>query len=125
MGLGRNVYLIPPIEAESKNLVWGLNTCIYGLLDASRNWYQSVKDELTKIGLKTSRYVPAVFYYYVKNELQGVLAAHVDDFCWGGNQIFIDNIISPIKKIFNVGSESSKTFHYLGHDLNQNWSQQI
>ena len=43
-----------------------------------------------------------------------MLPAHVDDFCWGGNQTFIDDIISPIKKIINVGSESSKTFRYLG-----------
>ena len=37
----------------------------------------------------------------------------------------IDDIISPIKKIFNVGSESSKTFHYFGLDLTQNKSKQI
>ena len=46
-------------------------------------------------------------------------------FCQGGNQIFIDDIISPIEKIFNAGSESSKTFRYLGLDLNQNENKQI
>ena len=79
--IGRNVYLIPPIEAESENVVWRLNACIYGPVDDSQNWYEIVKDELKKIGMKTSKHDPAVFYYYVKNELQGVLAAHVDDFC--------------------------------------------
>ena len=46
--------------------------------------------------------------------------AHVDNFCWGGYQTFTEDIISPIKKIFNVGSKSSKIFCYLGLDLNQN-----
>ena len=72
-----------------------------------------------------SKYDSPVFYYYVKNELQGALAAYVDDYWWGGNQTFTDDIISPIKKIFNVGSESSNTFCYLGLDLNQNESKQI
>ena len=67
--IGCYVYLISPIEAESENVVWRLNTCIYGPVDASQNCYVSVKDELTKIGVKTSKYDPAVFYYYVKNEL--------------------------------------------------------
>ena len=53
--IGWNVYLIQPIEAESENVVWRLNTCIYGLGDASRNWYLSVKNELTKIGVKTRK----------------------------------------------------------------------
>ena len=70
--IGWNVYLIQPTEAESENVVLRLNTCIYGLGDASRNWYLSVKNELTKIGVKTRKYDPAVFYYYVKNELQDV-----------------------------------------------------
>ena len=88
-------------------------------------WSLHVEEELIKIGAKTSNYDPAVFYYYVKNEWQGALTAHVDDSCWGDNQTFIDVIISPTKKKFNVGSECSKTFHYLGLDLNPNERKQI
>ena len=65
--IGRNVYLIPPTEAESENVVWGLNSCIHDLVDVSRNLYLPVKDELTKIRVKTSKYDPAAFYYYVQN----------------------------------------------------------
>ena len=46
-----------------------------------RNLYLSVKEELTKIEVKNSKYDPAVFHYYVKDELQRVLATHIDDFC--------------------------------------------
>ena len=44
---------------------------------SSRNWYLSVKEELTKIEVKNSKYDPAVFHYYVKDELQGVLAVPI------------------------------------------------
>ena len=65
--IGCNVYLIPPTEAESENVVWGLNSCIHDLVDVSRNLYLPVKDELTKIGVKTSKYDPGAFYCYVQN----------------------------------------------------------
>ena len=40
----RKVYLIPPVEAGEKDgYVWKLNTCIYGLTDASRTWYLECK----------------------------------------------------------------------------------
>ena len=74
--------------------------------------------EFNKNRYKSRRYDSAVFYYYVKKELQGVVAAHVDDFCWRENQTFIKNIISPIKKIFKFDSKSFKTFTCLGLDLN-------
>ena len=99
----RNVSNIPPMEAESENVAWRLNSCTYDLVDVLRNLYLPVKDELTKIGVKTSKYDPAVFYYYVKNELQGMIAANVDTFCQTDNPTFIDDIISPIEKIFNIG----------------------
>ena len=38
-----NVYLIPPTEAESENVVWGVNTYIHDLLDVSGNLYLPAK----------------------------------------------------------------------------------
>ena len=49
--IDRVVYLTPPTEFEKKDIVWKLNTCIYGLSDASRNWYSRVKEELDKLGV--------------------------------------------------------------------------
>ena len=96
-------------NTDQNNSEYGHFSRSDSLADASRNLYLSVKANSKKIGIKTSKYDSAVFYYCVKNELQGALIAHVDDTCWGENQTFVENIISPIKKIFNVGSKSFST----------------
>ena len=41
--IDRVVHLTPPPEFEEKDIVWKLNTCIYGLSEASRNWYLLLK----------------------------------------------------------------------------------
>ena len=50
--IDRKVYLLPPVEAEVENTIWKLKTCIYGLGDASRSWYLSVREQLTKLNLR-------------------------------------------------------------------------
>ena len=63
----RNVFLFPPKEANvDKHKVWKLKTCIYGLGDASRNWYISVKEKIVQLGAKVSKYDPAVFVFTTK-----------------------------------------------------------
>ena len=47
--IDRKVYLPPPVEAEVENTIWELKTCIYGLGDASRSCYLSVREQLTKL----------------------------------------------------------------------------
>ena len=46
--MDRVVHLTKPTEFEEKDVIWKLKTCIYGLLDASRNWCLQVKEELGK-----------------------------------------------------------------------------
>ena len=86
--IDRVVYLTPPTEFEKKDIVWKLNTCIYGLSDASRNWYSRVKEELDKLGVNLVVLNRHYFFWHFKNELQGLLTTHVDDFCWGWYQQF-------------------------------------
>ena len=107
-------------EFEEKDIVWNLNTCIYGLSDASRNWYLRVKEELDKLGVKCSCFEQTLFFLAFKNELQGLLITHVDDFCWGGTKYFKQIVIEPLQKVFSVGTENGKIFKYLRLDIIQN-----
>ena len=81
---GKNIdcelYLKPPSEAGTKNF-WKLNISVYGLCDAPRAWYLSLKLVLEKGGAKESKYDHAVFYLYDSNNLQDILCAHVDILC--------------------------------------------
>ena len=116
----RDVYLVPPPEAGIKEgFLWKLNTCVYGLNDASREWYLTVKQELLKLGATVSKYDQAVFTFHKENKLEGIISTHVDDFCWGGSSIFIDKVIVKLRQSFMVKTEEQFCFKYLGLKLLQ------
>ena len=93
---------------------------MYGLADASRYWYLRVREELLKLGAKISSIDPGLFYWRENNTLTGILACHMDDMIWGGNQYFKETIITKLKEIFNFGSEEMEAFTYIGIELKQN-----
>ena len=97
-----------------------LNTCIYGLSDASKNWHLCVKEELDKLGVKFSHFELALFFRHFKNELQDLLITHVDDFSGGCTESFKQIVIEPLCKVFSVATENVKIFKYLGLDIVQN-----
>ena len=118
----REVHLIPPPEAcEREDYVWKLNTCIYGLTDASRTWYLSVKAFLNNIGVYECRFDPCIFRCYdAKGNLCGILCTHVDDFLFAGTSGFINNVIEPLKRKFSIRTEAAGAFEYLGLRVVQN-----
>ena len=116
--LTRVVYIKPPREANMKGKLWKLIRCVYGLNDASRNFYLTVKGQLIKLGCKCSHLDQAVFTYY-NDGLEGILLSHVDDFLWAGSTDFERRIIQKIKTNFKISSENSLIFRYLGVDIQQ------
>ena len=119
--IDRDVYIKPPVEARvCSNKVWKLDKCVYGLSDASLNWYCRVKSLLLELGASVSKVDPAVFYWIDSHgDVYGVLACHVDDFIWGGKPEF-ENVVSKIRSILQVGKESNQAFKYCGIDLEHN-----
>ena len=101
--IDRPVYVTPPPEAEcQKGYIWKLNKCVYGLNDASRNWYLTIKEQLLHLGAKESKYDQAIFIWHFNNKLHGIISTHVDDFCWGGSKAFRTSVIDKIKEKFTV-----------------------
>ena len=116
----REVYLIPPKEAhESKGKLWKLNKCVYGLNDASREWYLTVREELIRAGAKPSVFDQAIFTWHNAGKLAGIICCHVDDFCWGGTPDFEKHIVDRIRHVFSVKTEESLQFPYLGLEVHQ------
>lgn len=57
------IYVQPPKECETdESIVWKLNKCVYGLLDASRNWFPNARKELERLKCEESKLDPALFY---------------------------------------------------------------
>ena len=96
-----------------------MNKCPYGLVDASRKWYIKVKGVLISLDVKISKADPSLFYYYHNNELQGIIAIHVDDFLWCGSDYVFRNVIEKIHNQFIIGKEFNIAFRYLGLDLKE------
>ena len=93
--------------------------CVYGLVDASRNWFLSVKKELGRLKCEQSKLDRALFYWHEDNKLEGLFLMHVDDFPWTGSDQFKQAVINPLKQNFRFVKEMDNNFRYIGLDIDQ------
>ena len=118
--IDRDVYVKPPREANvEKNKIWKLLKCLYGLKDASRQWYGRVIDELFKAGFSVTELDPAVFIYMKDKSVIGIVGLHVDDFIHCGTIEFNETVIKPFMQHFQVGKNEKGSFMYTGFKINQ------
>ena len=118
--LDRIVLVKPPKEAELTKKLWRLKKCLYGLKDASKKWYEKVKNRLEKLGFKKSAYDSGFFYFLnEKGELEGVIGLHVDDFIHCGTEFFNREILPKVLEVFQMGKSESESFMYTGFMLKQ------
>ena len=117
--LERDVYIKPPKEAELKGKVWKLKKCLYGLNDASRQFYLSIKEVLSLNGSKQSVGNPSFFYLKMEDKLEGVIVSHIDDFLHTGSKNFDEQIVKPLKVKFSAGSEEEENFSDVGFQVTQ------
>ena len=113
--MNRPVYLHPPPEANVPDgYIWKLQKCVYGLSDASRMWYLTVREELMKLGAVPSKHDQAIYSWYFNGRLHGIITTHVDDFFFAGSKIFHTNVMDKVRKVFKVKCEHSADFRYIG-----------
>ena len=117
--LERDIFLIPPEEVKEDGMIWKLNKAAYGLGDASRHWYFSVRDELCKLGCKQSELDKALFRWYNNGKLEGIFVMHVDDFLFAGTEDFNKSVIDPIASKYKVGKRMIDNFRYVGLNVAQ------
>ena len=116
----RDVFLIPPKEAQTAgNIIWKLNKCLYGLSDAARQFYMSVKYELKRLGCQQSFLDKTVFYKQDAQGLCGLILTHVDDFLHCGSSTFEKSVLIPLCQRFKVGERAMKDFKYVGLHITQ------
>ena len=116
--ISSDLFVKPPKEAKIDNL-WKLLKNVYGLKDASRRWYLRVRDKFIICGAYVSKYDEAIFYWYYKNTLQGIVCSHVDDFFWGGSQLFKNQVICAGLKKFKISHQERAAVAYLGLQIKQ------
>ena len=115
----RNVFVKPPPEAKvPAGHLWKLKISLYGLQDASLRFHWKVREIMKKIGLKQSKYDPAVFID--KNEggrIRGVIGSHVDDFLLAGGKTWRQEMIKKIGDNFQIGKVEGGNFLYCGYRM--------
>ena len=60
-----------------------------------------------------------IFFWKENNKLKGILCAHVDDFCYGGTEGFLKEVIGKLKERLKVGEQESESFKYIGVKIEQ------
>lgn len=118
--LDRDIFVQPPKEAKSSNdVLWKLEKCVYGLVDASKSWYRKVKQFMLDHGAKMSLLDQSIFFWHNGKALLGFVCVYVDDFLWSGTLDFEHTVIKQIRMTFNIGKEEQQQFKYIGLELNQ------
>ncbi len=119
--LERDVFIMPPNEANiQEGHVWKLRTCLYGLSDASRQFYLSVCAEMKRLGCRQSAIEPSLFYKRdVNGKLNGILVSHIDDFLHAGDATFDEKVMGPLRDRFLAGKLEEKDFSYVGFQIQQ------
>ena len=109
----REVYVRPP-KGENNGVLWRLKKTVYGLKDAAKAWYLKVVKVVEELGGKKCTLEPKVFYWKQRDEFVGILCTHVDDFCFGGTEEFMKEVIGKMKEKLKVGEEELGNFKYIG-----------
>ena len=118
--LNRQVFIKPPKEAQLQGKLWELKKPLYGLKDASRQWYFRVQETLKKLGCQQSSLDSGIFYKLGQGQkICGVIGLHVDDFLHAGDEQFEQDVVHDICKEFKVGKNEKSNFVYTGFSFFQ------
>ena len=106
----REVFVNPPPEKFKDGFVWKLKKPVYGLPDASRQWFLTIKSFLLELGLSQSRGDSCLFIYRKGSVLEGLILVHVDDFLAAGSNAFENDIMKMLLQRFCFGKVSAYNF---------------
>ena len=119
--LDRTVIISPPREADvPKGKLWKLKVALYGLNDASLQFFFKCREVLLSFGCIQSTFDPAMFIKHNESgDLIGMIVLHVDDFLHAGNEEFRSKVSRKLEDIFTMGKTEQKAFRYVGFDIEQ------
>ena len=116
--LDREVYVQPPKLNSKPGIIWRILKPMYGLGDASLQWYKTLANKLIKLGCKRLTTDPAMFYWLDSaGQLGGILCLHVDDLIACGKPKYYEEVLSPLLDTFTFGSTSEGEYRCLGWNV--------
>jgi uncharacterized membrane protein YciS (DUF1049 family) len=98
--------------------VYKLHKTLYGLKQATRAWYECLKDFLLKQGFEIGKADTTLFTRKIKNDIF-VCQIYVDDIIFGStNQTFYEKFSMIMTKRFEISTMSELMF-FLGFQIKQ------
>ena len=117
--IDRDIFIQPPIERSKPGIVWKLVKPCYGLDDASRKWFISLKTTLINLGMTQSKRESCLFFYHKAGKFEGFVVFHVDDVLSAGSDDFKDSVMKPLREKYNFGKVERDSFVYTGLNIKQ------
>ena len=101
------------------NEVCRLKKSAYGLIDAPFLWFQTLNEELIKIGFEPSPFDPCLYVLRKSDGTpRGVIGVHVDDGLCGGDSEFMARL-AKLQEKYPFGSQKISDFIFTGIHLHQ------
>ena len=114
----RELYVQPPKDVVEPGVIWRLKKPMYGLEDASLQWYKTLSNKLIELGCVRLTTDPATFYWRnEKDQLGGIASWHVDDMIACGEDGFYKAVLIPLMDTFTFGSTSEGKYRCLGWNV--------
>ena len=117
--LDRELFVVPPEEANADGCLWKMNVAAYGLYDAGRRWWIRVVEVMTRAGCRTLCGDEACLYMRKNGRLQGIVIMHVDDFQFAGTEIFKKEVMEKVCNEFKISKMETLSYKYVGIDVCQ------
>ncbi len=102
--LEEEIYVHPPFGTTlPKGKCWRLKKCIYGLKQASRNWFGCLKAALEKAGLKQTEADPCLFIGKDEHRRDYYFLFHVDDVLLAVHDVRTENkLLKTLSAMFKI-----------------------
>ena len=115
--IDRDIFVVPPKEANMPGKLWLMQKAAYGLVDASRRWWIKVVEYLISLGGRTLVGDECLLYFHIEKKLVGIVELHVDDFQGAGSDWFEKHVMDAIENKFKLSKRESQIFKYTGIDV--------
>ena len=126
--MDREIYLEPPkggLPGVAPGQLLQAKKAIYGFAEAARMFWLALREHLQEDGWEESRLEPALFYYRVKQSLQGILVTHVDDLEGGINPDYLEAAFKKSSAALEFATNHYKDFIFRGREMKQHESGNI
>ena len=119
----RNIFISPPDDVRQMlnldhEIVLRLRKAVYGLVNAPKKWWDTLKKWLIEHGFTSCALDPCAFVLRMSGKIHGVLGVHVDDVIGGGDETF-DRIMTAVRKEFDFEAWDVGNFRFKGRHISQ------